>query len=145
MLEHTEPRLNRLPLVGYYLDTRVDAWPHHRIRIGDALQRRVDMDVSGMGSVQGSSPLRSAGPAGAAAPANTAPSIHSPLTPPQDDLQISSAGQILDRMGETPEVRAERIAQIKEAIESGEYDTDEKLDAALARLFEVHGIDLEDE
>ena len=51
---------------------------------------------------------------------------------------------MLDRLSESPEVRAERIAQIKEAIENGDYDTDEKLEAALSRMFEVHGFDLDE-
>ncbi len=103
------------------------------------------MDVSGLGSVQGSGPVRAAGPAGAA-PANSAvPAAPSPLTSPKDELEISAAGQMLDRLSDSPEVRAERIAQIKEAIENGEYDTDEKLEAALSRMFEVHGFDVGDE
>ena len=146
MLEQFQPRLNRLAFVGYYLDTRVDVWPHQRINIADALQRRVDMDVSGLGSVHGNNPVRSAGPAGSTAPANAASSNapQSPLTSPKDELEISEAGQMLDRLSESPEVRAERIAQIKEAIDNGDYDTDEKLEAALSRMFEVHGFDLDE-
>ena len=135
-----------MAFVGYYLDTRVESWPHQRINIADALKRKVDMDVSGLGSVQGSSPVRSAGPAGASASASpAAEKAQSPITSPQDELEISAAGQMLDRLHESPEVRAERIAQIKEAIDNGEYDTDEKLEAALSRMFEVHGFDLGDE
>ena len=103
------------------------------------------MDVSGLGSVHGSNPVRSAGPA-SAAPASPADSSgQSPLTSPKDELEISVAGQMLDRLSESPDVRAERIAQIKEAIENGEYDTDEKLEAALSRMFDVQGFDLGDE
>lgn len=105
------------------------------------------MDVSGMGSVQGSHPVRSANPAASSTAASGAApnNVQSPLTSPKDELEISAAGQMLDRLSETPEVRAERIAQIKEAIENGDYDTDEKLEAALSRMFEVHGFDLGDE
>ena len=104
------------------------------------------MDVSGLGSVHGNNPVRSAGPAGSTAPANAASSNapQSPLTSPKDELEISEAGQMLDRLSESPEVRAERIAQIKEAIDNGDYDTDEKLEAALSRMFEVHGFDLDE-
>lgn len=52
---------------------------------------------------------------------------------------------MLDQMSETPDVRAERLAQIKEAIENGTYDTDEKLEAALSKMFDSLGIDLDDE
>lgn len=102
------------------------------------------MDVSGMGAVQGSGPLRPTSPASPVSQGTAVSSAQSPLTPPQDELQISAAGQMLDRLSESPEVRAERIAQIKQAIENGEYDTDEKLEAALARMFEAHGIDAGD-
>jgi negative regulator of flagellin synthesis FlgM len=141
MLEQSKPRLNRLAFLGYYLDTPVDTWPQQRINIADAMQRRVDMDVSGMGAVHGSSPLGPAASAGSPNPATPQP----PITSPQDELHISAAGQMLDRLSESSAARAERIAQIKEAIENGEYDTDEKLEAALERMFEVHGFDIGDE
>lgn len=96
------------------------------------------MDVSGVGSVSGASPVRGVTP-----PATTQP-VSVPIAVPQDELEISSAGKMLDRLSETPEVRAERIAQIKEAIENGAYDTDEKLEAALSRMFDSLGIDLDD-
>jgi anti-sigma28 factor (negative regulator of flagellin synthesis) len=101
------------------------------------------MDVSGMGSVQGSSPVRSTAPATPATPAR--PAETSGISAPKDELQISEAGQMLGRLSETPEARAERIAQIKEQIDAGEFDTDEKLEAALSRMFQVHGFDLGDE
>ena len=94
------------------------------------------MDVSGMGSVQGSNPVR---PAAAATPATPAkPAETAGITSPKDELEISAAGQMLDRLSESPEVRAERIAQIKQAIDNGDYDTDEKLEAAFSRMFDAH-------
>lgn len=146
MLEQSQARLNRLAFVGYYLDSREDVGPHTRVNIADALKRKVDMDVSGLGSVHAGGPVRSTNPTGSTTPANQAAAKPQAGIPsPQDELQISTAGQMLDRMGETPEARAERIAQIKDAIENGDYDTDEKLEAALSRMFEVHGFDLGDE
>ena len=97
------------------------------------------MDVSGIGSVSGATPARAVSPS--ASPPVAAPSVSAP----QDELEISSAGKMLDRLSETPEVRAERVAQIKEAIENGAYDTDEKLEEALSRMFDSLGIDLNDE
>ena len=98
------------------------------------------MDVSGLGSVQGAGPIRSA------TTASAAKSAPSPVAmSPQDELQLSAAGQSLDRVGESPEMRAERLAQIKAAIDEGAYDTDEKLDVALSRMFDSLGIDLDDE
>jgi len=97
------------------------------------------MDVSGIGSVSGATPAR------AVSPTSTQPVAAPSVTAPQDELEISSAGKMLDQLSETPEIRAERLAQIKEAIENGAYDTDEKLEAALSRMFDSLGIDLDDE
>ncbi|MFO1041146.1 MAG: flagellar biosynthesis anti-sigma factor FlgM [Planctomycetaceae bacterium] len=147
MFEQSQTRLNRLALVSYYLDTSVDVGFQQRINITDVLKRRADMDVSGIGSTQGSGPVRSTNSIGATGPAAATPSTQaqSSITSPKDELEISVAGQMLDRLSETPDVRAERLAQIKEAIENGDYDTDEKLEAALERMFDIHGIDLGDE
>ena len=97
------------------------------------------MDVSGIGSVSGATPAR------AVSPSTSQPVASPSVTVPQDELEISSAGKMLDRLSETPEVRAERVAQIKEAIENGAYDSDEKLEEALSRMFDSLGIDLNDE
>jgi flagellar biosynthesis anti-sigma factor FlgM len=90
------------------------------------------MDVKAPGSIQRSMPT---GPAKSAAPAaknqSTAPAA------PKDSVEISTAGQLLDKLSKSPEVRAERLAQIKAAIDSGQYDTDEKLEAALMNLFQT--------
>ena len=41
--------------------------------------------------------------------------------------------------------RARRLAQIKQAIDAGEYETPDKLETALARLFAESNLDDEDE
>jgi anti-sigma28 factor (negative regulator of flagellin synthesis) len=43
--------------------------------------------------------------------------------------------------GQDAEPRARRLARIKAEIEAGEYDTQDKLDAAFSRLFEEIGLD----
>ena len=99
------------------------------------------MDVSGIGSVSGGAPTRGVSPTNPVSHPSAASSIESP----RDQLEISSAGKMLDRLSETPEVRAERLANIKEAIENGAYDTDEKLEAALSKMFDSIGQRLDDE
>jgi negative regulator of flagellin synthesis FlgM len=92
------------------------------------------MEVQGPGSLQRSvpiSPVKTAGQsAGAAKPQAPASSK------PSDAVEISSAGQLLDKLSKSPEVRAERLAQIKASIASGDYDSDEKLEAALMNLLQ---------
>ena len=51
---------------------------------------------------------------------------------------------MLDQLSQNPDIRQERLAQIKAAIENGTYDTDEKLEAALSKLFNSIGVDLDD-
>jgi negative regulator of flagellin synthesis FlgM len=92
------------------------------------------MEVQGPGSLQRSVSISPVKAAGQSAPAAK------PQTPAAsktgDAVEISSAGQLLDKLSKSPEVRAERLAQIKASIASGEYDSDDKLEAALMNLLQ---------
>jgi negative regulator of flagellin synthesis FlgM len=59
--------------------------------------------------------------------------------PSEDRVEISAKAQS-EEPGEESDARALRLAQIKAAIEAGEYETQDKLDAALSRLFEEIGL-----
>ncbi len=97
------------------------------------------MDVRGIGSVPGNVPIRpTTNP-----PATRDPAVGKPQLP-RDELQISAAGKMLEQASQNSDVRQERLAQIKAAIENGTYDTDEKLEAALGRMFDSMGIDADD-
>ena len=98
------------------------------------------MDVRGVGSVSGAAPIRSAN----GQPVPSESQISRPQFP-RDQLELSSAGKMLDQLSQNPDVRQERIAQIKQAIADGTYDTDEKLEAALSRMFDALGAELDDE
>ncbi len=99
------------------------------------------MEVRGPGSVSGAVPLhgvqRAAGPTEVA----TKPS----LEVPQDEVEISAAGQLMGKLTEGTEAsqRAERLARIKSEIDAGTYDTDAKLEAALLKMFDKQAVDLE--
>jgi negative regulator of flagellin synthesis FlgM len=132
MTARSKNRLNRVALLRY--DDR-----HQEGEIPSSLERTArqvgsaDMEVQGPGSLQRSvpiSPVKSAGQAGAAKPQSPASSK------PTDAVEISSAGQLLDKLSKSPEVRAERLAQIKASIASGAYDSEEKLEAALMNLLQ---------
>ncbi len=56
-----------------------------------------------------------------------------------DQLELSEAGQIASRLSEMPDIRADRVAEIRAAIAEGTYETDEKLTAALDRLLDEIG------
>ena len=89
------------------------------------------MAVNGPGFVQNSFPIKPT------QSTSTPPVQKSAETKPiatSDELEISSTGKILEHLNQSPEVRAERLAQIKAAIEAGEYETPEKFNTALKRM-----------
>jgi negative regulator of flagellin synthesis FlgM len=53
-----------------------------------------------------------------------------------DQLDISPSGSEAARALDLSGIRAERVAEIRAAIESGTYETDEKLNLALDRLID---------
>ncbi|MCB9846038.1 MAG: flagellar biosynthesis anti-sigma factor FlgM [Phycisphaeraceae bacterium] len=53
-----------------------------------------------------------------------------------DHVEVSRLAQYLRKLREVPEIRQELVDQTREAIERGDYDTPEKLEAALDRLIE---------
>ena len=141
MSRRSQYRLNRLACVSYDPVRSVTELPILRTRFNRLIKEgQASMDVSGVGSVSGATPARAVAPATNVSQPPTA----SPVAAPQDELEISSAGKMLDRLSESPEIRAERLAQIQEAIENGAYDTDEKLEAALSKMFDSLGLDLDE-
>jgi negative regulator of flagellin synthesis FlgM len=56
-----------------------------------------------------------------------------------DELQISEAGQLASRLADIPEIRADRVQALREAIQNGTYETDAKLNVALDRLLDEIG------
>jgi anti-sigma28 factor (negative regulator of flagellin synthesis) len=99
------------------------------------------MEVRGPGFVPNAAPLHGARPTTGPAAANSPP----PLEIPQDELELSGAGQVMGKSLEGTDAtqRAERLARIKAEIDAGTYDTDAKLEAAMLKMFQSHSIDLE--
>ncbi len=87
------------------------------------------MPISGPGPVQKTFAVKPTEPAAQV----QKPSEVTP-TAQRDEVEISSAGKMLDKLSQSGELRAERLGQIKAAIEADEYDTPEKLEAALSRM-----------
>lgn len=54
---------------------------------------------------------------------------------PVDSLEISAEAQMLSTSGAT-DIRADRVADLRAQIASGAYETPEKLEAAVSRMFE---------
>jgi len=53
----------------------------------------------------------------------------------KDRVELSELAGFLSRLSELPEASARRIVEIRAAIAAGTYDTPEKLDLALERMF----------
>ena len=43
---------------------------------------------------------------------------------------------MISRIRDVPDIRADRVADIRQQIEAGNYDTDDKLEVAIGRLFD---------
>ncbi len=54
---------------------------------------------------------------------------------PVDSLEISAEAQMLSTSNAT-DIRADRVADLRAQIASGEYETPEKLEAAVSRMFD---------
>jgi negative regulator of flagellin synthesis FlgM len=92
------------------------------------------MQIHGPSQIHGSQPIH--GPHGARSAEPTAPSTSPGVG---DRLDISEAGQIQSRMAEIPDIRADRVQEIRSALLNGTYETDEKLDVAVERLLDEIG------
>ncbi len=87
------------------------------------------MDVNGPGPVHGIFPVKQIQPT-----TKVEKTAEPQPAAPRDEVEISSVGKMLDELSPSSEVRSERLAQIKAAIEAGTYETPEKLEAALEKL-----------
>lgn len=53
-----------------------------------------------------------------------------------DQLDISREADLASRIRDIPEIRSERVAAIRSAIEAGTYETSDKLEIAVGRLLD---------
>jgi negative regulator of flagellin synthesis FlgM len=91
------------------------------------------MEVNGLGSAHSASLFK------ASRTHSPSPNLESRPLSPRDTVEISAAGRAAESAAKTP-LRAERLARIKAEIDAGTYDTPERLEAALERMFVAHGI-----
>lgn len=92
------------------------------------------MEVHGPGSLGGPNPI--------SPPNSTQPQASPTPEPPgqpRDEVEISEMGKLLDDLSRTSDIRQERVAEVRRAIEAGEYETPEKLQVAVERLLKDIG------
>ena len=56
-----------------------------------------------------------------------------------DQLQISSVGQLASQLSDIPDIRHDRVAELRAAIASGAYETEERLNGAIENLLDEIG------
>jgi len=64
------------------------------------------------------------------------PSTTSSSSSISDQLDISDAARMAERVGELPDIRADRVAELRSAILNGSYETQDKLSTAVSRLLD---------
>jgi len=89
------------------------------------------MEIFGAGGAQGPQPIY---PRLAAFSVDAGQTVHAGT--PRDQVEISPLGQMLDGISQLPEIRQERVEEIRRQIAAGAYETPEKLEVALDRLLE---------
>jgi len=89
------------------------------------------MQIYGPSQLHGAQPIT--GPHASRA---AQPTTSTPASSIGDRLDISQAGQIAGQLAELPEIRADRVAELRSAILNGTYETEEKLGTALDRLLD---------
>ena len=53
-----------------------------------------------------------------------------------DELEISPEAEFVSEVRDIPDIRADRVAEVRAQITSGVYETSEKLDMAVGRLLD---------
>ena len=89
------------------------------------------MEVFGAGGAQGPQPIF---PRLAAFGVDAGQTVQAGA--PRDHVEISPLGQMLDGISRLPEIRHEKVEEIRRQIASGAYETPAKLEVALDRLLD---------
>ncbi len=53
-----------------------------------------------------------------------------------DTVEISFLSEMLGRLRDLPDIRTDKVASIREAIQNGTYDVEGKLDVAVERMLQ---------
>ena len=84
--------------------------------------------VPGVGPSQGPGEVRKAG--------RGAPPASPKSADKADSVEISGAAQFKAALGQVPDIRADKVAQIRDQIKAGDYLTDDKINKAIDRLLQ---------
>jgi negative regulator of flagellin synthesis FlgM len=91
------------------------------------------MEIYGPGRIDGPPSVRAPQQARAVEP-QSLDALHV-----MDQIDISPEAELVGRVGDVPDIRADRVAEIRAQIEAGVYETEAKLDIAVGRLLDEIG------
>ncbi len=66
----------------------------------------------------------------------TSPTQGASSPPPADKVEISEGARLISEALTLPQVRADRIEEVKRLIDSGKFETDERLQGAIERFIQ---------
>ncbi len=89
------------------------------------------MQIQGPAHLHGARAIQGPQRVNGTAPQQPTESIHG-----ADQLDISPEADMISRIRDVPDIRADRVAAIRAQIADGVYETNEKLDVAIGRLFD---------
>lgn len=92
------------------------------------------MEIYGPAHLHGPQPL---GPPHVGRASRSDPAAAS--EPIRDELHISDAARAAEMLQGVPDIRQDRVAEIRAQIAAGTYETPDKLDVALERLLDEIG------
>lgn len=92
------------------------------------------MEIYGPGRIDGAQSVRTAHHIRSIEPQMSTDSIYG-----SDQIDISPEAEFVSQVGDLPDIRADRVAEIRAQIEAGIYETDAKLDVAVGRLLDEIG------
>lgn len=93
-------------------------------------RRGDDLNIGHTGGIDGARPIT---PSHARPTEPTKPTAPTEKTR-SDQVEISQQARIRQKLAEAPAERTDRIAELKALIESGEYETDERIRGAVDRI-----------
>jgi negative regulator of flagellin synthesis FlgM len=89
------------------------------------------MEIFGAGGTQGPQPIY---PRLTTFSVDAGHTVHAGVS--RDHVEISPLGQMLDGISQLPEIRHEKVEEIRRQIAAGSYETPEKLEIALDRMMD---------